>query len=210
VEVDGGLEVLAVAEPAGGGPDRLDACVQPFRGGVGDPVGEVGEQAGSPARWRLSVRAASEWRSGCRRFGTEREPQDIQDPVGRHVTIGAVRRVCEQDGRTANLSPLAGQPCRRDARKSAGDRRSRAECCPRHVPEAVDNRCDPVHVEQQYRRLLVMAPPRLQGMLGPAVEQRATRSTRRAAAPGSIQPDRLAPVQPLHPTDGRGCRSRGD
>jgi len=25
---------------------RLDACVQAFRGGVGDPVGEVGEQAG--------------------------------------------------------------------------------------------------------------------------------------------------------------------
>src|SRR5664280_3685513 len=32
-----------------------------------------------------------------------------------------------------------------------------------------------------------MAPPRLQGMPGPAVEQRATRSTRRAAAPGSNQ-----------------------
>src|SRR5664280_2002276 len=44
--------------------------------------------------------------------------------------------------------------------------------------------------EQQYRRLLVMAPPRLQGMLGPAVEQRATRSTRRAAAPGSTRPPR--------------------
>ena len=115
VEVDGGLEVLAVAEPAGGGPDRLDACVQAFRGGVGDPVGEVGEQAGSPARWRLSVRAASEWRSGCRRFGTEREPQDIQDPVGRHVTIGAVRHVCEQDG-----EPVATEPDYRVAGTRAG------------------------------------------------------------------------------------------
>src|SRR6266542_1882779 len=46
VEVDGGFEVFAVAVAAGGDADGLDAGVEAFRAGVGDPVGEVGQQAG--------------------------------------------------------------------------------------------------------------------------------------------------------------------
>src|SRR6266487_502393 len=46
VEVDGGFEVVPVAVAAGGDPDGLDAGVEAFRAGVGDPVGEVGQQAG--------------------------------------------------------------------------------------------------------------------------------------------------------------------
>src|SRR6266852_5977054 len=42
VEVDGGLEVLAIAEPVGALLDRLDLGVEAFAHGVGDPVGEVG------------------------------------------------------------------------------------------------------------------------------------------------------------------------
>ena len=44
MEVDRGLEVLAVAVAAGGDPDGLDAGVQAFGAGVSDRVGEVGQQ----------------------------------------------------------------------------------------------------------------------------------------------------------------------
>src|SRR5437667_4856223 len=43
VEVDRGLEVLPVAEAAGGVPDPLDLRIQALGGRVGDPVAEVGE-----------------------------------------------------------------------------------------------------------------------------------------------------------------------
>src|SRR5213592_1001784 len=43
VEVDRGLEVLPVAETAGGVPDPLDLRVQVFGRRVGDPVAQVGE-----------------------------------------------------------------------------------------------------------------------------------------------------------------------
>src|SRR5205814_5042829 len=43
VEVDRRLEVLPVAEAAGGVPDPLDRRVQPFGRRVGDPVAQVGE-----------------------------------------------------------------------------------------------------------------------------------------------------------------------
>src|SRR5437899_2421260 len=43
VEVDRGLEVLPVAETAGGVPDPLDLRVQAFGRRVGDPVAQVGE-----------------------------------------------------------------------------------------------------------------------------------------------------------------------
>ena len=46
MEIDGGLEVLAVAVTASGDADGLDAGVEAFRAGVGDAVGEVGQQAG--------------------------------------------------------------------------------------------------------------------------------------------------------------------
>src|SRR5439155_13254513 len=42
MEVDRGLEVLAVAEAAGSVPDPLDLRVQALGGGVGDPVAKVG------------------------------------------------------------------------------------------------------------------------------------------------------------------------
>src|SRR5665648_278206 len=45
VEVDRGLEVLAVAVAAGRYPDGLDAGVQAFGAGGGDRVGEVGQQS---------------------------------------------------------------------------------------------------------------------------------------------------------------------
>src|SRR5664279_2940292 len=45
VEVDRGLEMLAVAVAAGRYPDGLDAGVQAFGAGVGDGVGEVGQQS---------------------------------------------------------------------------------------------------------------------------------------------------------------------
>src|SRR5680860_775126 len=45
VEVDRGLEMLAVAVAAGRYPDGLDAGVQAFGAGVGDRVGEVGQQS---------------------------------------------------------------------------------------------------------------------------------------------------------------------
>src|SRR5665648_259825 len=45
VEVDRGLEMLAVAVAAGQYPDGLDAGVQAFGAGVGDRVGEVGQQS---------------------------------------------------------------------------------------------------------------------------------------------------------------------
>src|SRR6266566_4808906 len=43
VEVDRGLEVLAVAEAAGGVADPLDRRVEPLGGGVGDAVAQVRE-----------------------------------------------------------------------------------------------------------------------------------------------------------------------
>src|SRR5438046_7475345 len=43
VEVDRRLEVLPVAEAAGGVPDPLDLRVQAFGRRVGDPVAQVGE-----------------------------------------------------------------------------------------------------------------------------------------------------------------------
>jgi hypothetical protein len=46
VEVDSGLEVVAVAVASGGYPDGLDAGVEAFRAGVGDPMSEVGQQSG--------------------------------------------------------------------------------------------------------------------------------------------------------------------
>ena len=46
MEVDCGLEVVSIAVAAGGDPDRLDAGVEAFGAGVGDPVGEVGQQPG--------------------------------------------------------------------------------------------------------------------------------------------------------------------
>src|SRR5664279_3498276 len=46
VEVDRGLEVLSVAVAACGDADGLDAVVEAFGAGVGDPVGEVGQQPG--------------------------------------------------------------------------------------------------------------------------------------------------------------------
>lgn len=46
VEVDRGVEMLAIAVPAGRDTDRLDARVQAFRAGVADPVCEVGHQPG--------------------------------------------------------------------------------------------------------------------------------------------------------------------
>lgn len=45
VEVDRGLEMLAAAVAAGRDPDGLDAGVQAFGAGVGDRVGEVGQQS---------------------------------------------------------------------------------------------------------------------------------------------------------------------
>src|SRR5680860_964232 len=53
VEVDRGLEVFPVAVAAGGDADRLDAGVQAFGAGVGDRVGEVGQQARLVALERL-------------------------------------------------------------------------------------------------------------------------------------------------------------
>ena len=53
MEVDRGLEVLAVAVAAGRYPDRLDAGVEAFRAGVGDGVGEVGQQPRLVALERL-------------------------------------------------------------------------------------------------------------------------------------------------------------
>src|SRR6266849_2192188 len=56
VEVDRRLEVLPVAEAAGGVPDPLDLRVQAFGRRVGDPVAQVGEDVGGCV---LSIRAFS-------------------------------------------------------------------------------------------------------------------------------------------------------
>ena len=46
MEVDGGLEVFAVAVAAGGDAEGLDAGVEAFGAGGADAAGEVGQQAG--------------------------------------------------------------------------------------------------------------------------------------------------------------------
>src|SRR5664280_2006568 len=111
---------------------RLDACVQAFRGGVGDPVGEVGEQAGRMCP-RLSIIVVTRSMSSSRAA--------VPPPIG--------------DGAPA----------------AAG-----------HAGSGCGTVCNS-----------------------------ATRSTRLTRLQQLlVQPDRLAPVQPLPPTDGRGWHSRGD
>ena len=46
MEVDRGLEVLAIAEPVGALLDRLDLGVEPLTHRIGDPMPEVGQDVG--------------------------------------------------------------------------------------------------------------------------------------------------------------------